>query len=135
MLGFSVCVRPSVCPAASVSSVAVLLGVLEVAGTPGRGRAEGTWGGRRKGKTAHFSGFPSGGEPTLTFPSPPAPPARFDKPSLLGKSRAFLIHSDRPPRGENIRVSVEWGGASPEQVREYLKDVPSPLGKASLRAL
>lgn len=102
MLGFSVCVCPSACPAVSVLSVAVLLGILEVAGTPGRGRAEGTWGGRRKGKTAHFSGFPFGGEPDSNFSLTAPPPARFDKPSLLGKSRAFLIHSDRPPRGENI---------------------------------
>lgn len=71
-------------------------------------------------------GFPSGDKPDSNFSLTP-----FYKPSLLGKSGAFSFTlSLRPsPRGENLCVSVGWGGASLEQVRECRKDTGSHPGK------
>lgn len=71
-------------------------------------------------------GFPSGDKPDSNFSLTP-----FYKPSLLGKSGAFSFTLSLRPslRGENLCVSVGWGGASLEQVRECRKDTGSHPGK------
>lgn len=82
--------------------------------------------GRLERENHPLPGFPSGDKPDSNFSLTP-----FYKPSLLGKSGAFSFTlSLRPsPRGENLCVSVGWGGASLEQVRECRKDTGSHPGK------